>query len=128
MAVNYKPVPKRNPAKQTEPPKYYAQVVSSGDMSLRQLAKEVASTSSMGTADTMAVIEAFLQIIPKALGDGKIVRLGDFGSFSLAVSSEGMPEADQLTSKAITKRTIKFRAGKELNNAIANLEFHKTGD
>jgi predicted histone-like DNA-binding protein len=128
MSVNYKPVPKKNPAKQTDPPKYYAQVVSSGDMSLRQLAKEVAATSSMGTADTMAIIEAFLQIIPKALGDGKIVRLGDFGSFSLSASSEGMATADQLTSKDITKRTIKFRAGKELSKAINDIEFHKTND
>jgi predicted histone-like DNA-binding protein len=125
VSVNYKPVPKKNPAKQTDPPKYYAQVVSSGDMSLRQLAKEVAATSSMGTADTMAVIEAFLQIIPKALGDGKIVRLGDFGSFSIQASSEGADDADSLNRHSIKKVAVKFRPGKEFSKATDSIDFTK---
>lgn len=39
MAVNYKAVAKKNPLKQTDPPKYYAQAISTGDVSLCQLAK-----------------------------------------------------------------------------------------
>ena len=125
MSVNYKPIPKRNPAKQEEAPKYYAQVMSNGDMSLRQLAKEVAAMSTISTPDTMAVIEAFLEVIPKALADGKIVRLGDFGSFSLSVNSEGAVDAKSLTQNQIKKVAVRFRPGKEFSNVTNAVEFTK---
>jgi len=45
MAVNYIAVPKVNPNDLNEPEKYYAQVVSSGDIHLRDLAKEISMMS-----------------------------------------------------------------------------------
>ena len=125
MAVNYKPVPKRNPSKLDEAPKYYVQVVSTGDLTQRQLAKEVSAMSTVSTPDTMAVIEAFLEVIPKALADGKIVRLGDFGSFSLTASSDGAVDAKSLNQTQIKKVSVKFRPGKEFSNVTNNIAFNK---
>ncbi len=126
MSVNYKPVPKKNPSQQAEPPKYYAQVVSSGEMSMRQLAKQITAISTVSSADTMAVIEAFLEVVPQALADGKIVRLGDFGSFNLTASSTGAADPAALTSAAINKVTVKFRPGKEFAKVIETIDFVKT--
>ena len=126
MAVNYKPVPKKNPSKQTDPPKYYAQVVTSGDINIRQIAKQVASMSTVSPIDTLAAIEAFLEVVPEALADGKIVRLGDFGSFSVQVSSEGALVADELTSHNIKKVSVKFRPGKEFAKVTNSIDFSKT--
>ncbi len=126
MSVNYKPVAKKNPSQQTEPAKFYAQVVSSGDMTLRQLAKQITAISTVSTADTMAVIEAFLEVVPQALADGKIVRLGDFGSFSLSASSEGAVDEKSLSRNQIKKVSVKFRPGKEFTQAISGIEFNKT--
>ena len=126
MAVNYKAVAKKNPLKQTDPPKYYAQAISTGDVSLRQLAKLITGNSTVKSADTMAVLEGLLEVIPQALADGKIVRLGDFGSFSLSISSDGVDSAEKLSSVSIRKTAVKFRPGKEFSNAISHLEFNKT--
>ena len=125
MAVNYKAVPKRNPSKQDEAPKFYAQVVSSGDMTVRQLAKQISAISTVSVADTMAVIEAFLEVVPQALADGKIVRLGDFGSFNLAVNSEGAVDATTLSKNQIKKVSVRFRPGKEFSNVTNAVEFSK---
>jgi predicted histone-like DNA-binding protein len=125
MAVNYKAVPKRNPSKQDEAPKFYAQVVSSGDMTVRQLAKQISAISTVSVADTMAVIEAFLEVVPQALADGKIVRLGDFGSFNLAVNSEGAVDAPTLSKNQIKKVSVRFRPGKEFSNVTNAVEFSK---
>ncbi len=125
MAVNYKAVPKKNPSKQGDAAKFYAQVVSSGDVTQRQLAKQVSAISTISTADTMAVIEAFLQVIPQALADGKIVRLGDFGSFSLQVSSEGSVDAPAVSKNQIKKVSVKFRPGKEFTNVTNTVDFNK---
>ncbi len=126
MAVNYKAVAKKNPLKQTEPAKYYAQAISTGDVSLRQLAKLITGNSTVKSADTMAVLEGLLEVIPQALADGKIVRLGDFGSFNLSISSDGVDSAEKLSSVSIRKTAVKFRPGKEFSNAISHLEFNKT--
>jgi predicted histone-like DNA-binding protein len=126
MAVDYRAVPKRNPLKQTEPAKYYAQVVSSGQMSLRELAKRISAISTVSVADTMAVLEGFLEIVPQALADGKIVRLGDFGSYNLTASSTGAADAASLTVSNINKVSVKFRPGKEFTKVITDLEFTKT--
>jgi len=126
MAINYKAVPKKNPGNQAAPAKYYAQAVSAGEVSLRQLAKMVSEVATVKTADTMAVLEGLLNVLPMALGDGKIVRLGDFGSFSVSVKGEGAASADALTSVNITKTSVKFRPGKEFNHAISQFQFTKT--
>jgi len=64
MGVNYKAVPKKNPGNQAAPAKYYVQVVSSGEMTLRDLAKQISLISTVSTADTLAVLENFLTVIP----------------------------------------------------------------
>jgi len=125
MSVNYKSVPKKNPGNQTAPAKYYAQVVSSGDMTLRQVAQQIALISTVSTADTLAVLENFLQVVPTALAEGKIVRLGDFGSYSLTVKSDGALTDSELSVNQIKKTTVKFRPGKIFMKTINDIDFKK---
>ena len=125
MAINYKSVPKKNPGNQAAPAKYYAQTVSAGEVSLRQLAKMISEVATVKTADTMAVLEGLLNVLPMALGDGKIVRLGDFGSFSVSVSGDGAATPDALTAANIRKKVVKFRPGKEFNFAIDQFQLTK---
>ncbi len=126
MSVNFKAVAKKNPQKQEEAPKYFMQIVTSGNLTIRQLAKEISEMSTVSTADTMAVLEGMLEVIPKQLANGNIVRLGDFGSFSLQAKSEGAASVHELTKAQIKKTTVKFRAGKEFMQVIDNIDFVKT--
>ncbi len=126
MAVNYKAVAKKNPLKQTDPAKYYANIVTTGNLTLRQLAKEISTISTVSVADTMAVLEGLLEVVPKQLANGNIVRLGEFGSFNIQVKSAGADTAKDLSKDQITKTSVKFRAGKEFMQVIDNIEFIKT--
>jgi len=125
MAVNYKAVPKKNPSDQASPAKYYPQVKSTGDVTLRQLAKEIALISTVSTTDAIAVMEGFLEVVPKALGTGRIVRLGEFGSFSISINGEGAATADELSRHHIKKTSVKFRPGKIFQQEVATIEFKK---
>ena len=126
MAVNYKAVAKKNPLKQTDPAKYYANIVTTGNLTLRQLAKEISTISTVSVADTMAVLEGLLEVVPKQLANGNIVRLGEFGSFNIQVKSAGADTAKDLSKDQITKTSVKFRPGKEFVQVIDNIEFIKT--
>jgi len=125
MAVNYIAVPKKNPNDLSQPVKYYAQVVSSGDINMRALANEISLISTLSIADVTAVIETLLQIVPIKLLDGKIVRLGELGYFSLSVSSEGVNTAAELTSIHIKNANIKFRPGQVFQKAVKDVEYNK---
>lgn len=89
MPVRYIVVPHKIPSKPGEPLKYYPRLKSSGEVSLRDIANDIALVSTVSQADTMAVIEGLIQNIPQYLADGKIVRLGELGSFHLSIQAEG---------------------------------------
>ena len=125
MALKYKPVAHKNPGDQTAPVKYYAQAVSTGKVSLRQLANRIAQISTVSPVDTLAVLEGFVQVIPEELANGNIVKLGDFGSFNVTLRSEGVDKAEDVSSSLIRNTSIRFRPGKLLKNTVDNATFEK---
>ncbi len=125
MPVKYVLVARGNPGNPTAPKKFYAQLKSSGEVTTRQLIKEISARSTVSAADTMAVIESLLEILPEKLSQGQIVRLGDFGSFSASVTSEGADAAEDFNAVMIKRYSIRFRPGKELNRAVAVVDYKK---
>ena len=110
---------------ETAPVKYYALTKSSGEMTLRKLAKRISSISTVSTVDTLAVLEALLQVIPEELAEGNIVRLGDFGSFYTTAKSEGTETEDEFNESLIKKTRIKFRPGHEVKSVLNNVQYKK---
>ena len=99
--------------------------MSNGDINLRDLATEISLICTLSIADVIAVIEILLQVIPLKLTDGKIVRLGELGYFSLSVSSEGVNSTAGLTSNNIKNANIKFRPGQFFQKAVKDVEYNK---
>ena len=125
MAIKYKLVQKVNPAKPTDPKKFYANLVTRGEVSLRELAKEIATISTVSSPDVMAVIESLLQVIPKHLAQAEIVRLGEFGSYSVRISSEGADSEQSFNSSIIKGLNLNFRPGKEVEHVLQNITYEK---
>ncbi len=125
MTAKYNVIPRGNPSNPAAPVKYYPSFTSSGKMSLRQLAKEIAAMSTVSAVDTVAVLEAFLQIVPRELANGTIVELGDFGSFRLKIKSDGAATPEAVTAKQITSIHPHFRPGKPFKQVIAQTEFKR---
>lgn len=125
MTVKYTVVPKVNPQNPEAPRKYYPVAKSSGKTTIRNLAERIAEISTVSSVDVVAVLEAFLNIIPKELADGNIVQLGDFGSFSLRIRSEGADSEEQVTAHNITKILTSFRPGKRFKEVLDNVSYEK---
>jgi len=113
------------PGDPSAPRKHYAIAKSSGDVKLRQLSKRIAEISTVSSIDTLAVLESLLSVIPEYLLDGKIVRLGDFGSFRLTLSSEGTETAEIFSKDKIKSVNLNFRPGKQIGNALKTVEYEK---
>jgi len=125
MTVKFNVVERGNPANAAAPKKFYPSIQSSGRMSLRELAKEISSISTVSSTDTLAVLEALLTIIPKELSKGNIVELGDFGSFWLRSGAEGADTAEAVRGNQITKVLPRFNPGKEFKKTLDAIEFEK---
>ena len=125
MAIKYSLMERNNPADTSIPRKIYAVNKSSGELSLRQLSKRIADMSTVSSIDTMAVLEALVQVIPEELSDGNIVRLGDFGSFYAKIKSIGADKVEDFNNSFIVNTRIKFRPGSQLNKVINDVEYIK---
>jgi len=125
MPVKFSATPKRDPRNAESQPKYYATVHSDGRADTQTVAKSINSMSTISIADTAAVLEAFLHVVPEKLADGRIVELGDFGTFRLTVSSEGTAQPEELTSRHITDTRVIFTPGKRFKQMLNTIEFQK---
>lgn len=125
MAVKYNVIQKAYPGDPTEPKKFYANSIADGEVSLRNLSKEIAQTSSISESDVYATLIDLAKMLSKHLSDGKIVRLGDFGSFQISISSEGMDVMNKVNSASIKSAKILFRPGLDLRDTLATLKYEK---
>lgn len=125
MTVKYNVIQKAYPGDPTGPKKFYANSIADGEVSLRNLSKEIAQTSSISESDVYATLIDLAKMLSKHLSDGKIVRLGDFGSFQISISSEGMDAMNKVNSASIKSAKILFRPGLDLRDTLATLKYEK---
>jgi predicted histone-like DNA-binding protein len=125
MPFKFKSVPKKNPRNPAAPAKYYASPSYSGEVTIRQLAAQIADISTVSSVDVLAVLEAFLQQIPKELIQGRIVRLRDFGTFRITLNSEGAETESGLSGTHIKKLKLNFRPSKEFSDITGTVKFEK---
>lgn len=125
MPINYSLTQRVNLKDANAPRKFYAIAKSSGEETTRQLASEISKRTSLSSVDVLAVIEAFIDLIPERVADGKIVRLGEFGSFSITISSEGVEKAEEFTSALIRGNSLNFRPGKLVQKVLDTIEYNK---
>jgi predicted histone-like DNA-binding protein len=125
MTVKFNVVERGNPANPQAPKKFYPSIQSSGKMSLRELAKQISTISTVSSTDTLAMLEALLNIIPGELSKGNIVELGDFGNFWLRNTAEGTDTAEAARAEQITGVLPRFLPGKEFKKALDAIEFGK---
>jgi predicted histone-like DNA-binding protein len=125
MAVKFNVTQRANPLKPTALKKYYASTISAGEISLKQLSKRISSMSTVNSGDILAVLDLLNQVMIEELGDGNIVRFGDFGSFQISISAEGQDAADKVTAASIKGSKINFRPGKDLKNMLATVSYEK---
>lgn len=124
--INYKIHQRVNPRDLTAPRKYYAFIDHSGEKDLREVAKRIAKESTVSLADTMAVLEGLISVVPDFLLDGNIVRLGAFGTFRGTIASDGAVDEEEWNSTFIKKLKISFKLGDAFKNEVSTAEFQKT--
>ena len=60
----------------------------------------------------------------RAALEGKKIRLGELGDFSLSLSSKGAETAEKFSSQNIQRVTVCWEPGSEFRNLLADAEFN----
>ncbi|MDR2292511.1 MAG: HU family DNA-binding protein [Prevotellaceae bacterium] len=126
MSIKYKTVQKVQPGVAGGGNrKYYASIVTDGEVSIDELVKEIEKFSALSEPDIRGVIIALENVIQNKLAESKIVRLDKLGSFYPTLSSEGKDDAKQITASSIKKAGINYRPGERIIDAINAAGFKK---
>lgn len=126
MAVSYVILEKANPQDRKAPKKFYAQAKSRGELTFKKLSKEIAEGSTtVSDSDVLAVLNDLTKVLRRHLENGEIVRFGDFGTFQIAISSEGAETEAKFNASLIKKSKVAFRPGSDLKEMLATLKFEK---
>jgi predicted histone-like DNA-binding protein len=125
MSVKFKTVQKGNPQSSAIPSKYYAQAVADGELTFEELTTIVASKSKLPFVDCYRVLLHLEETMRNELQHGKVVRLGNIGSFQLGITSNGYAIEKQVTAATINNAKVNFRPGKGFKEMLKELEYKK---
>lgn len=128
MPIKFNVIPKNNPQKPNDPPKYYASIVGNGSTTLDDLAKHAASMSTVSKADVLAVLESTFSKIAEDVADGKIVYVGEYFTLQAGGSSEGKKKPEEVTAADIKSVRTIFRPGKMIKDALKTASFAKKSE
>lgn len=121
--VEITPQERKNPLDPEAPSKFYAQAISSGSTDLNRLAHLISNQSTVRKPDCMAVLEALVHNISDELSEGRSVKLGDFGIFSIGVRSNGEETPEEVNANTVKKAHLNFRPGKGFHPLLRNAKF-----
>ena len=94
-------------------------------MTIEKFAKHITSHGSVySRADISAILYMAVDCMREMLLEGKKIRLGDLGDFSLLLSSKGAETADKFTAQNITNVKVQWEPGQQFKNLLEDAEFN----
>ena len=123
--IKYKAVGRKKPGAKNSPLKYYASTVLDGEVGLLDICQEIERISTVSEADIMAVLTSLVSVVPEKLVNGKIVRLGDLGSFRPSIGSNGMEKESEVAISSIKSNKILFKPGKRMMKVMKGADYKK---
>ena len=94
-------------------------------LTIQKVARHIASHGCVySRADISAILYLAVDCMREQLLEGKKIRLGDLGDFSVSISSKGAETADKFSAQNITGVNVVWDCGQEFKNLIADAEFN----
>ena len=117
MPIYLKRVARANPQNRTQV-KFYPSVKTLRQVPEKEVAKLVADETTLNPKEAEMAIQQYQKILTRFLLDSNSVQLGDWGSFHLTCSSEGVEQEANVNPAQVKGYKVQFTPGKELRNAL----------
>ena len=94
-------------------------------MTIEKFAKHIATHDCVySRADISAILYMAVDCMREQLLEGKKIRLGDLGDFSVSLQSKGAESADKFSAQNITGVNVNWECGSEFKNLLTDAEFN----
>ena len=104
---------------------YFATAQYTEVMTIEKFARHIADHgTTYSRADIMAILYMAVDCMREQLLEGKKIRLGELGDFSLSLSSKDAETAEKFSSQNIQRVTVCWEPGSEFRNLLADAEFN----
>ena len=119
------PDPKDEALVETVVTNYFATAQYTEVMTIEKFARHIADHgTTYSRADIMAILYMAVDCMREQLLEGKKIRLGELGDFSLSLSSKGAETAEKFSSQNIQRVAVSWEPGSEFRNLLADAEFN----
>ena len=109
----------------TEKQNAYAIAQYADVMTIEKFAKHISTHGCVySRADISAILYMAVDCMREQLLEGKKIRLGDLGDFSVSLTSKGAETAKAFTTQNITGVNVVWDCGQEFKNLLADAEFN----
>ena len=109
----------------TEKQNAYAIAQYADVMNIEKFARHISSHGCVySRADISAILYMAVDCMREMLLEGKKIRLGDLGDFSVSLTSKGAETADKFSAQNITAVNVNWECGSEFKNLLADAEFN----
>ena len=94
-------------------------------MTIEKFARHIATHGCVySRADISAILYMAVDCMREMLLDGRKIRLGDLGDFSVSLTSKGAETAKDFSAQNITAVNVVWDCGPEFKNLLADAEFN----
>jgi predicted histone-like DNA-binding protein len=118
-------IPKKNSLVSPPEIKYYPCAVSKGEVNLDDLARIVASRTTMSRPDCFGVIMALSDVIGESLANGNIVRIDNLGTFQLNLSGTPADTEAALGKSNIKAAKINYKPSRDLKTRMKKITYKR---
>ncbi len=123
MSIFLKPVQRHNPARPDEPMKWYPVQYTTKLVDETEVAEMIADETTLNPMEAQMAIRQLRKVVQRLLLDGKSVKLGNWGTFNVTLSTEGAETPETLTARNVKTVNINFQPGDELKTAMQKADF-----
>jgi nucleoid DNA-binding protein len=95
----------------------------------KDLVAELSNATGIKHADTLAMVEAFMELVSKNLSEGNEVTLRTFGTFDLRIARGKIGRNPKQPNSEVMipdRYVVRFKPSKELKSRVASLSVQKT--
>lgn len=129
MSVKYKLVQRPNIHKPNAPKKYYASIKRRSTLTTKDLAIQLSQRSTLAEGDVWAVLVELTRLMEDKLHDGHVIKIDNFGSFKLQVSSTGADSPESFdTRRHITNKSVLFSVDKAMKQSVQHVTLERMSE
>ncbi|MBR1770127.1 MAG: hypothetical protein IJ748_06700 [Bacteroidales bacterium] len=107
---------------------YSAKIISSGTLTLRDIAKRVAFQSTMSVPEFEMAVSLLAGQVKEQLANGFTLDLGDLGRFKPCFTSKACDNLSDINNKSISNVRVNYKAGKEIAQKLRETSLESVRD